>query len=120
MTLDEVRGCMELSLNRILSQKGLDKVHLQDDMRLLGGTNRDRLVLTWRSLSWQWSKPPRKILSREGSGASKPWENWQACMQGDTRTLDLEGVLRPDKRVFIIQDGVPLTRTAVGHYSARL
>ncbi len=37
MTLDEVRGCMELSLNRILSQKGLDKVHLQDDMRLLGG-----------------------------------------------------------------------------------
>ena len=37
MTLDEVRGHIELNLNRILSQKGLDKVHLQDDMRLLGG-----------------------------------------------------------------------------------
>jgi acyl carrier protein len=37
MTLDEVRGHMESSLNRILSQKGLDRVQLQDDMRLLGG-----------------------------------------------------------------------------------
>lgn len=37
MTLDEVRGHIESNLNRILSQKGLDKVHLQDDMRLLGG-----------------------------------------------------------------------------------
>lgn len=37
MTFDEVRGHIESILNRILSQKGLDKVHLQDDMRLLGG-----------------------------------------------------------------------------------
>jgi acyl carrier protein len=37
MTLDEARGHIELNLNRILSQKGLDKVDLQDDMRLLGG-----------------------------------------------------------------------------------
>jgi acyl carrier protein len=37
MTIDEVRGHIESSLNRILGQKGLDKIHLQDDMRLLGG-----------------------------------------------------------------------------------
>ncbi|MDW5265032.1 MULTISPECIES: acyl carrier protein [Acidobacteriaceae] len=37
MTLDEARSYMESSLNRILIQKGQDKVHLQDDMRLLGG-----------------------------------------------------------------------------------
>ena len=37
MTIDEVRGHIESILNRILTQKGLDMVHLQDDLRLLGG-----------------------------------------------------------------------------------
>lgn len=41
-------------------------------------------------------------------------------MQSDSTTLDLKSVLRPDDRVFIIQDGVPLTRTAVGHDAAKL
>lgn len=37
MTIDEVRGEIESILNRLLTQKGLEKIQVQDDMRLLGG-----------------------------------------------------------------------------------